>query len=92
GYSTSGVRSVLIAKSEKDKPFSPSYEYVETGKYPISRFLFLYILKNPSEPLDPLVKEFLTYVVSFEGQGDVAKEGYYPLSARLVDRELKKLD
>ena len=92
GYSTSGVRAVPIAKSAKDKALSPTYDEVETGKYPISRFLFLYILKNPNKPLDPLVKEFLTYVLSFEGQTDVAKEGYYPLSARLAERESKKLD
>ena len=92
GYATSGVRAVPIAKSDRDKAFSPTYENVEEGKYPISRFLFLYILKDPKKPLDPLVKEFLTYVISFEGQSDVAKEGYYPLSARLVDRELKKLN
>jgi phosphate transport system substrate-binding protein len=92
GYATSGVRVVPIAKSDRDKAFSPTYENVEEGKYPISRFLFLYILKDPKKPLDPLVKEFLTYVISFEGQSDVANEGYYPLSARLVDRELKKLN
>jgi len=92
GYATSGVRAVPIAKSAKDKALSPSYDEVETGKYPISRFLFLYILKNPNKPLDPLVKEFLTYVLSYEGQSDVAKEGYYPLSPRLAERELKKLD
>jgi len=92
GYMTSGIRVVPIANSEKDKAFEPSYENVETGKYPISRFLFLYILKDPKKPIDPLVKEFLTYVSSFEGQSDVAKDGYYPLSARLAERELKKLD
>lgn len=92
GYATSGVRAVPIAKSASEKALSPTYDEVETGKYPISRFLFLYILKNPNKPLEPLVKEFLTYVLSYEGQSDVAKEGYYPLSPRLAERELKKLN
>jgi phosphate transport system substrate-binding protein len=92
GYATSGIRVVPIAKTDKEKALEPSYDNVETGKYPISRFLFLYILKNPKKPLDPLVKEFLTYVISYEGQSDVAKEGFYPLSVRLAERELKKLN
>jgi phosphate transport system substrate-binding protein len=92
GYKTSGVRAIPIAEKDGAQAFEPTYENVEEGKYPIARFLFLYILKDPKRPLDPLVKEFLTYVLSFEGQSDAVRDGYYPLTARLVEKELTKLE
>lgn len=92
GFKTSGVRAVPISQKEGESPFEPTYANVETGKYPISRFLFMYTIKDPNHPLDPLVKEFLIYVLSYEGQSDVIRDGYFPLSPRLVERELKKLN
>lgn len=91
GYKTSGVRALPIAEKEGTEAFEPTYDNVEDGKYPIARFLFLYILKDPNRPLDPLVKEFLTYVLSYEGQSDAVRDGYYPLTLRLVEKELQKL-
>ena len=32
---------------------------MKSGKYPLNRFLYIYINKAPGKPLDPLVKEFL---------------------------------
>jgi phosphate transport system substrate-binding protein len=92
GYKTSGVRAVPVMVKEGERAYEPTYENVENGSYPIARFLFLYILKDPNRPLDPVVKEFLTYVLSYEGQSDVIRDGYFPLSYRLVERELKKLE
>lgn len=92
GYKTSGVRAIPIAEKDGAQAFEPTYENVEEGKYPIARFLFLYILKDPKRPLDPLVKEFLTYVLSFEGQSDAVRDGYYPLTLRIVEKELQKLE
>jgi phosphate transport system substrate-binding protein len=91
GYKTSGVRAVPISEKQGMPVYEPSYENVEAGTYPITRFLFLYILKDPKKSLTPIVQEFLTYILSYEGQLDVLKDGYYPLSLRLVERELLKL-
>jgi phosphate transport system substrate-binding protein len=41
--------------------------------------------------LPPLEREFLKLVLSRTGQQVVAKDGYVPLSERLVERELEKL-
>ena len=91
GYKTSGVKALAIAEKEGAPAYAPTFENAETGKYPISRALIMYILKDPNKPLNPLVREFLTYVLSYEGQSDVLKDGYYPLSLQRVNRELKKL-
>lgn len=92
GYKTSGVKALAISERTGAQGFAPTFEHAESGRYPIARSLLLYILKDPRKPLDPLVKEFLTYILSFEGQSDVLKDGYYPLSFDSVNRELKKLD
>ncbi|MEP0822105.1 MAG: phosphate ABC transporter substrate-binding protein [Ignavibacterium sp.] len=92
GYRTSGVKALAIAERAGARAYEPNFENAESGRYPIARVLFMYILKEPQKPLDPLLKEFLTYVLSFEGQSDVLKDGYYPLSYQSVMAERKKLD
>ena len=59
---------------------------------PLSRFLYIYINKSPNAPLDPLVQEFITYVLSKEGQEVVVKDGYYPLPPSIATRETNKLN
>ena len=92
GYKTSGVRIVPLSNKDDGKFYDGSYENVLSGKYPLSRFLYLYINKQPNQKLDPLMKEFLTFVLSYEGQQIVIKDGYLPLPTKVVLEELKKLD
>ncbi len=90
GYRTSGVK--VVALSEKGGVFSDgSYADVVSGKYPLSRFLYIYVNKAPGKPLDPSVLEFLKLVYSQQGQEIVVKDGYYPLPASVVAEELKKI-
>jgi phosphate transport system substrate-binding protein len=91
GYRTSGVRAVPIAEKDAGPFFEGTYEEVTTGKYPLSRFLFIYVNKNPSKPLDPLQLEFLKLILSKEGQEVVVKDGYMPLTAAQVKQELAKI-
>ena len=55
------------------------------------RFLLLYVNVKPGEALDPLRHEFLEFIASKEGQEIVVKDGYLPLTKKLVDEELAKL-
>lgn len=90
GYRTSGVRSVPL--SEDGKTFSDgSYADVQSGKYPLWRFLYLYVNKAPGKAMDPLQAEFLRFILSKEGQEVVVKDGYMPLSADVAKLELGKL-
>jgi phosphate transport system substrate-binding protein len=92
GYKTSGVRAVPLAKKEGD----PFIEAVEanalSGKFPLSRALYVYVNKAPGKPLDPMVKEFMTMVLSKEGQQVVEKDGYVSLPAAVAAKELAKLN
>ena len=91
GYKTSGVRTVPIAK----KPGKPFVDATPTnavkGSYPLSRFLYVYINKDPNKPLPPIEREFVKLVLSKAGQEVVVKDGYVPLPAKVVKKVLKKL-
>ena len=90
GYKTSGVKALQLATT--DQFFDGSYSNVTSGKYPLSRFLYIYINKAPGKPLDPLVKEYVRLILSKDGQEVVVKDGYLPLAATIVAEELKKLE
>jgi len=92
GYRTSGVRIVPLAETAGGMTSEGSYEDVVSKKYPLSRYLYLYVNKAPGKPLDPLIKEFLELVFSREGQEVVVKDGYLPLTAAIATEELRKLD
>lgn len=92
GYKTSGVKTLSLAVQKGGTCYDGEYANVITKKYPLSRYLYLYIVKAPNKPLDPLVKEFLKYVLSYEGQQIVVKDGYLPLPYEVLMEELKKLD
>lgn len=91
GYTTSGVRAIPLVKEGSDY-VEPTYENVASGKYPLSRFLLVYVNKEPNKALDPLTKEFLKFVLSKEGQEIVVKDGYYPMSAKLVNEDRAALE
>jgi len=92
GYKTSGVKAARVARSDSDTYFGTDPASVLSGKYPLSRFLYLSVNKAPNRPLDPLVKEFVKLLLSHEGQEVVVKDGFLPLSKKLIDEELAKLD
>jgi phosphate transport system substrate-binding protein len=90
GYKTSGVKIVpLVGKSGVS---DGSYADVVANKYPLARFLYVYINKAPGKPLDPLVKEFAKLMFSKEGQEVVIKDGYYPVTAAIAKEELAKIE
>ena len=92
GYRTSSVKPVALA-AKPGSPYVPADpENVYAGKYPLSRFLYLYVNKAPNKTIDPLVRQFLLYVLSKPGQEVVVKDGYLPLTAALAEREREKLD
>lgn len=91
GYRTSGVKAVALAETEKGPYSNGSYEDVTSGKYPLWRFLYVYVNKAPGRPLDPLIAEFTKLIYSKEGQEAVVKDGYMPLPAAIAKAELAKV-
>jgi len=91
GYATSGVRAVPLAKDD-GVLFEASYQNALDGKYPLGRFLYLYVNKKPGQAMDKLTQEYLRFVLSKAGQEIVVKDGYFPLPVSVVEQELAKLN
>lgn len=88
GYKTSGVKALALADKDGEPAYEATYENVLAGKYPLSRMLYIYVAKEPNKPLPPVIKEFLRYVLSKEGQEVVVKDGYLPLPAAMTAKQL----
>jgi phosphate transport system substrate-binding protein len=69
----------VIALSEgPGKPYQPaSYEAVARAAYPLSRLTFFNTNKAPGKPLNPVLDEFLRFVLSREGQQVVRDQAIY---------------
>jgi phosphate transport system substrate-binding protein len=91
GYRTSGVKAVPLAETDAGPFLAGSYQDVTGGKYPLWRYLYIYVNKAPGRPLDPLVGEFVKLMLSKEGQEAVVKDGYMPLPAKVAQAELAKV-
>lgn len=88
GYKTSDVKSLKVAATANDEAYSTDSTNVYAGKYPLSRYLYVYVNKAPNRPLDPLVREFLNFVLSREGQEVVVKDGYMPITHAVHEEDV----
>lgn len=85
GYKTSGVKVLALAAKHGEKAYAANPENCLSGDFPLARFLYIYVNKDPSKPMDKLTKEFLTFVLTKPGQEVVAKDGYFPMPAALCE-------
>ena len=88
GYRTSGVRAVPLADKAGNLE-EATEENALSGKYPLSRYLFIYVNKTPNKPIAPLERAFLRMVLSQEGQAIVTKDGYIQVPAKITEKQLK---
>ena len=91
GYKTGGVRAVPLASFYGSTCHEPSAEATLAGKYPIARYLYIYLNKKPDQPLDPLRAEFVKYILSKDGQELAEKGGFFPITNEIRESDLKKL-
>ena len=91
GYKTADVRAVPLARDDKSKMVEPIAANAYTGQYPLARFLYLYVNYKPNSQLEPLRAEFLKVAFSKQGQQDVIKDGYFPISAKIAEKALKSV-
>ena len=90
---TPNVKVVPLAEKKGAPCVTPTIENIYTHKYPLSRYVYIFVNRPPGKPLSPKVKEFLKLVLSKQGQDVVAKEGVYiPLQPGVVKEELAKLE
>lgn len=91
GYKTSSVRAVPLSKKPGGLAIAATPDNAVAGKYPLSRYLYVYVNKAPNKPLSPLDREFLKLVLSKAGQEVVVKDGYIPLPAKVAAKQMSSL-
>ncbi len=98
-YATPQVKPLALAENDGSPFVAPTRASVADRSYPLSRLVYIYFTVDkpnggPADPrVDPKVREFLRYVLSRQGQADVAREGdYLPLTAGLAREQLEKLE
>lgn len=89
-YMTDQVKALGLSVEAVLSPFT--LKNVASGRYPLERYLYVYVNRAPGKPLDPLMKEFLRFVLSRQGQSLVGEDHYLPLPPAVDARELRKLD
>jgi len=91
GYKTDGVRTVPLASYYGGTCYDAAAEPTLSGKYPIARYLCVYVNKKPAQALDPPRAEFVKYILSKDGQEQTEKDGFYSITNEIREQELTKL-
>ena len=87
---TPDVRVLALAPDDHAAPVALTADNIRAGIYPLDRFLLIYA----RQPLEPLVREYLRFVLSREGQEIIAADslGYLPLNAAEAAAERARLE
>ncbi len=92
-FSAPEVRPVPLAITDTVGPVTATRETLIDRSYPLTRVVLACYNRKPGTPTDPLVREFLRYVLSREGQEAAAHESsYLPLAASSATLQIKNLD
>src|SRR5581483_11800473 len=67
-YGMEKIKALAIAERDGCPYANATPGDVASGRYPLDRPFFIYINRRPGTPLDPAAKEFLSFVLSKEGQ------------------------
>jgi phosphate transport system substrate-binding protein len=93
GKGNAQVKPVALAVNDGGTYVEPTKENFINWTYPLIEPVCIYINRVPGKPVDPKVKEFLRYILSQQGQKDVVQDGsYLPLTAEIVQKQLRKLE
>ena len=88
-----GVKPVALAGAAGGPFVAPTGESFRQRSYPLVTSLYLYLNRPPGKPLPPRLREFLSFILSREGQQAVADDGMYiPLNPAAAQAELRKLE
>lgn len=88
-----GVTALAIAATDTEPAIAPTAMSCYERTYPLVNAVYLYLNRFPGKPLEPRLLEFLTFVLSREGQEIVADDGMFiPLNPTADHREMQKLE
>ena len=91
GYKSAGVRAVPLAAYYGGACHEASAEETLSGRYPIARYLYVYLNRKPGQPLDALRAQFVKYILSKDGQEQTERRGFFPITNEIRESDLAKL-
>ena len=91
-YPSDKVRLLAVVSETGAKAVAPSMASIADGSYVLSRSLNIYTARQPGEPMEAPLKDFLTFVLSQQGQQIVAQQGLIPLSNPQILTQRVKLN
>lgn len=88
-----GVKTVPLAASQSGPFVMPTLDTVQDRSYPLAREVYYYANRAPGQKLDPLIAEYLRFVLSRQGQAAVMRDGkYLPLTPALAQVQLREIE
>ena len=92
-YRNLQVKPLALASTPTSPDYLPTRETVAQRQYPLTRTLSVFVNRLPGQPLEPKVREYLRYLLSKEGQEDIARDGgYLPLTTDMAEQERRKVE
>jgi len=70
-----GIREVKVKKDAVSPGYTPTFENIKSGNYPIARYLYMYVKNRPAGTM----KEYIDWILGDEGQKIVSEVGYFPI-------------
>jgi phosphate transport system substrate-binding protein len=87
------VKPVAISSTDDGPFYEATKENLIQRKYPLTRAVSVYLNRAPGQPVDQTAREFVRYILSNEGQQEVAKDrDFMRLSEARASAQLSKLE
>ena len=91
-YANAAVKALALGRSDAGPFFAPTPANLIAQTYPLGRIIPAFIDRVPGRPVDPVVREFLSFILSREGQrGLIEASSYLPLGAEIIQTQKEKL-
>jgi phosphate transport system substrate-binding protein len=93
GFGAPGAKTVALAETDAGPWYAGTHDEVQARAYPLTRTIYLGVNQAAGRPVRPVVREFLRFVLSREGQAAFTEgaEKYLPLTAEVARAQLGKL-
>lgn len=94
GLENGQIKQLPISDASGQHTTTGTPAEIVSDQYPFGRYLYLYLRREPGKTVDPVIREYLRFVLSREGQQIIAGQpkGYFPLTAQQALAERAKLD
>ncbi len=87
----SGLKLLSVRRDSDSPAVKPNLQNMLSQKYPLARFLNVYLVREPGEAPEEGITDFLSFILSKQGQGLVQQSGLVPLPVETVLSERAKL-